>query len=36
MIRRIFNTPSLISALLLACTILLCVSCFWADARSDH
>jgi hypothetical protein len=35
MIRRIFNTLSLISAILLACTVLLWVWSFWADSRND-
>ena len=33
---RIFNTLSLISAILLACTIILWVWSFWADPRADY
>jgi len=35
MTRRIFNTLSLISAILLACTIILWAWSFWTDPRKD-
>lgn len=36
MTRRVFNTLSLISATLLACTLLLWTWSFWTDPSKDH